>query len=134
MTQINTDGDTGEFPLKKETYEIIGICMTVHNVLGHGFLEIIYKDAIEIELQRRNIQYIREKEFKIFYDGILLPHKFYADFVIGNNIIFEVNALAAGVNDEHVAKMINYLKASDCKVGLLINFGKHKLEYRRIVF
>ncbi len=61
MAQINTDGNA-EFPLKKETYEIIGICMAVNNVLGHGFLEIIYKDAIEIELRKNNIPFARKKK------------------------------------------------------------------------
>jgi GxxExxY protein len=130
---MDTDKNADEFPQKEETYEIIGICMKVHKVLGHGFLEIVYKDAIEIELRKRNILYSREKEFKIYYEDIALPHKFYSDFVILDCIIFEVKAMAGGLNEEHLGKVINYLKVSGCKVGLLINFGKSKLEYRRIV-
>ena len=64
--------------------------MDVHRTLGHGFLEIVYKDAIEFELEKRNLSYEREKQYKIEYKGSILPHKFYADFVINDKIILEV--------------------------------------------
>ena len=70
------------FILKEETYEIIGLCMEVHNNLGAGFLEIVYKDALEYEFQSRNILYQREKEYCVNYKEVILPHKFYADFVV----------------------------------------------------
>ncbi|HWA33181.1 MAG TPA: GxxExxY protein [Cyclobacteriaceae bacterium] len=120
--------------LEAETYAIIGICIAVHKTLGHGFSEIVYKDAIELELQQRGIPYEREKEFKIDYKGIILPHRFYADFVINNEIILEAKAQEGGLADIQVPQTINYLKVSGCKVGLLVNFGRTKLEYRRLVF
>ena|ERR1043165_569052 len=120
--------------LETETYAIIGICITVHKTLGHGFSEIVYKDAIELELQQRGIPYEREKEFKIDYKGIILPHRFYADFVINNEIILEGKAQEGGLADIQVPQTINYLKVSGCKVGLLVNFGRTKLQYRRLVF
>ena len=82
-----------EIIYKKESYKIIGICMDVHNQLGPGFLEIVYKDALEFELKNANIPFKREKEYAINYKGINLPHKFYADFVVFDKIILEVKAV-----------------------------------------
>jgi GxxExxY protein len=119
------------FPLKNETFEIIGICMEVHRILGKGLLEIVYKDAIEYELNLKGISYERERVYKIEYKGILLPHHFIADFVI-NNIIVEVKAQNKTV-EEHYAQIINYITISKNKVGLLINFGESSLKYKRFV-
>jgi GxxExxY protein len=134
MTQIDTDGKWPDFLYKNLTYEVIGVCMDVHRTLGNGFLEIVYKDALEFELNNRKLDYEREKEYKIDYKGVILPHKFYADFVIGSSIILEVKAAEGGLADEQVAQTINYLKASGCRIGLLVNFGRTKLEYRRLIF
>ncbi len=121
------------FLFEKETFTIIGLCMNVHRILGHGFSEIVYKDAMTHEAKLRGITIEREKRFSIEYKGIILPHLFYADFVFFNNIIVEVKA-AGGINNEAIAQTLNYLKASDLKVGLLINFGRKSLEYRRLIF
>ena len=75
---------------KEESYQIIGICMEVHNNLGAGFSEIVYKDALELEFKNAKIEYSREKEYTVNYKGIILSHKFYADFVIFDKIILEV--------------------------------------------
>ncbi len=82
--------------------------MEVHNNLGAGFLEIVYKDALEYEFRKANIPYEREKMYEVNYKGIILPHKFYADFVVNENIILEVKAVA-GIADEFIAQAINYL-------------------------
>lgn len=118
---------------KEETYRIIGICMEVHNNLGAGFLEIVYKDALEYELRRAGILYEREKEYPVNYKGNILPHKFYADFVVLDKIILEVKG-KSGIADEHIAQAINYLKVSGNKLALIVNFGELKLNYKRIVF
>lgn len=125
---------TVELLLKDETYKVIGICMEAHRELGHGFLEIVYKDAIEYELNSRGIPYEREREYRITYKGTILPHHFFADFVVLDNIILEIKAAEGGLADANIAQTINYLKASGCKVGLLVNFGRHRLEYKRLVF
>jgi GxxExxY protein len=117
---------------KEESYEIIGICMEVHNNLGAGFLEIVYKDALEYEFKKANIPYEREKQYEVNYKGIVLPHKFYADFVVMNKIILEVKAVQR-IADEFVAQAINYLKVSDNRLALIVNFGELKLKYKRIV-
>lgn len=117
---------------KEESYHIIGKCMEVHNNLGAGFLEIVYKDALEYEFKKANILYEREKKYTVNYKGIILPHKFYADFVIMDKIILEIKAVQ-GIADEFVAQSINYLKVSDNRLALLVNFGELKLNYKRIV-
>jgi len=78
---------------------LIGKCFEVHNNLGPGFLEIVYKDALEYEFQMANISYEREKEYIVNYKNIILPHKFFADFVIFDKIILEVKAVS-GIADE----------------------------------
>jgi len=117
---------------KEESYQIIGKCMEVHNNLGAGFLEIVYKDALEYEFRKAGIAYEREKQYEVNYKGIILPHKFYADFVIYDKIILEVKAISS-ISDEFIAQAINYLKVSANQLALIVNFGELKLSYKRIV-
>ena len=117
---------------KEESYEIIGKCMEVHQELGHGFLEIVYKDALQILFERGEIFYEREKAYPIYFQKVLLPHQFYADFVVYDKIILEIKGIST-LNDEHIAQTINYLKVSGNRLGLLVNFGREKLEYKRLV-
>lgn len=105
--------------------------MEVHNNLGHGFLEIVYKDALEIEFKRNQIPFEREKEYPVNYKGIQLPHRFFADFIVYEKIILEVKGVN-GIHDEHVAQSINYLKVSKNQVALIVNFGEPKLRFKRI--
>ena len=114
----------------EETYKIIGICMEVHRTLGPGLLEVIYKDALEIEFKENNIVFEREKEFIIDYKGKILPHKFYADFIVNEDIILEVKAVKE-FSKEHIAQVLNYLKLADSEIGLLVNFQTKSLEYKR---
>jgi GxxExxY protein len=118
---------------KEEAFELVGICMEIHAALGYGFLEIVYKDALELELVNRIVEYEREKEYSIIYKGATLKHKFYADFVISNKIILEIKAIEGVIIDTFISKTINYLKVSNCKLGLIINFGRTKLDFKRIV-
>lgn len=106
--------------------------MEVHNQLGNGFLEIVYKDALEYEFRKANIFYEREKKYEVNYKGIILPHKFYADFVVFDKIILEIKGIS-GLANEHLAQTMNYLKVSDLKLGLLVNFGESKLNYQRVI-
>ena len=115
-----------------ESYQIIGKCMEVHNNLGAGFLEIVYKDALELEFQKAQIPYEREKQYEVNYKGVLLPHKFYADFVIYGKIILELKATRE-LNQIFTAQVLNYLKVSENKLGLLINFGELQLNIKRLV-
>jgi len=115
-----------------ESYQIIGICMEVHKVLGPGFLEAVYKDALEVEFQRAGIFYQREKVFEVEYKGVVLPHKFKSDFVVNNNIILEVKGVSS-IIEITIAQALNYLKVSQNKLALVVNFGEPSLSFKRIV-
>ncbi len=121
-----------ELLYKEETYRIIGKCMEVHNNLGAGFLEIVYKDALEYEFRKADIPFEREKMYEVNYKGIILPHKFYADFVVFDKIILEIKGIKA-IAEEHIAQGINYLKVSGNRLALLVNFGELKLNYKRLI-
>lgn len=121
-----------KYPLQEESYQVIGVCMEVHRILGRGLLEIVYKDAIEYELKRKSIPYEREKKYEVEYKDIILPHHFYADFVVYDNIILEVKA-QKGIVDEHYRWVINYLAISNCDLGLIVNFGEKSLVTKRVI-
>ena len=117
---------------KSESYKIIGACMEVHNQLGPGFLEIVYKDALEVELTNLGIPYCREKEYEVRYKDTVLPHKFYADFVVFGSIILEVKA-ALAIHENYQAQALNYLAVSREKLAIIVNFGETKLNFQRLV-
>lgn len=123
-----------QFLYKQETYDIIGICMEVHNNLGKGFSEIVYKDAMVLEAIGQSISFEKEKELTINYKGQILKHSFYADFLFFENIIVEVKAIDKEISAEHIAQTLNYIKVCNCTVGLIINFGRNSLEYKRLIF
>lgn len=122
-----------ELLYKADMYAIVGACMKVQNHLGHGFSEVVYKDALEIELDQKQVPYIREQAFDVFYMGRKLRHRFFADFLIHEKIILEVKSTAEGISREYISQTLNYLKVSKCKVGLIVNFGKCSLEYKRLL-
>ncbi|WP_026710427.1 GxxExxY protein [Flavobacterium filum] len=117
---------------KTESYKLVGILFEVHNNLGKGFSEIVYKDALEYEFKNSLIQFEREKEYSVNYKDTILKHKFYADFVVLDKIILEIKSCKS-LNDEHIAQCLNYLKVSNNKLAILVNFNKDSLEYKRII-
>lgn len=121
------------FPLRNETEKIINAGIEVHKHLGFGFLEIVYKDALEYEFKSRQIEYEREKEYVISYKDTILPHNFYADFVVFDSVVLEIKA-KNGIADEDMAQTLNYLKCSGCKVGLILNFSRKKIDIKRVIF
>ena len=122
----------GKFYLKEETYTIIGLCMEVHRILGKGHSEVVYKDALEYEFKLNSIPFEREKIYEIEYKDIVLPRKYVADFVLHNEIIFEVKAISQLTNSD-IKQTLNYLASSKNKLGLLANFGEDSLKYKRII-
>ncbi len=122
-----------EYLNKDLTYEIIGKCFEVHNNLGPGFLEIVYKDALQYEFSESNIPFEREVQYNVTYKDIILPHQFYADFVVFNSIILEVKAIST-ITDESIAQTINYLKVSENRIGLIVNFGEKSLKTKRLIY
>ena len=117
---------------KDECFQIIGKCMSVHRTLGQGFSEIVYKDALVIEFEKAKMPFSREKEFYINYKGIILPHQYFADFVVMDKIILEIKSVSE-IRSDFYAQTINYLKVSGLKLGLIVNFGEATLQYRRVV-
>ncbi len=119
---------------KDEVYQIIGIAMEVYNELGNGFLESVYQEAMEIESRKRNLPFVSQKTLKIRYKEFTLNKEFTADMIYFENIVVELKALER-LSGKEEAQIINYLKATGLKVGLLINFGlDKKLEWKRFVY
>lgn len=111
-----------ELIYKDEVYKIIGAAMEVHKELGCGFLEAVYQEAFEIELKGRKIPFESQKQLEIFYKGKRLEKEYSADVVCYGKIILELKALDRLTSKEE-SQILNYLKASGLKVGVLINFG-----------
>lgn len=106
--------------------------MEVHKILGRGLSESLYKDALEVEFNRNEIPYKREKGYEVTYKDIILQHKYYADFIVYDNIILEIKA-SKGIPDEFLAQTLNYMSIAKSKLGLLVNFGEDSLKYKRLV-
>ena len=122
-----------ELIFKEEVYAIIGATMDVHRELGSGFLESVYQEATEIELASRKIPSEEQKAIKIVYKGEMLKKEFVADLICFEKIIVELKAQDS-LSGREEAQVLNYLKATGIKLGLVINFGSHpKLEWKRLV-
>ena len=115
------------------TGEIISAAFEVHRTLGCGFLEAVYQEAMELELHSRGISFVSQQQLQIEYKGQLLKQKYKPDFLVDNYVIVEIKALACLTGVE-VSQVLNYLKASGCKVGLLLNFGARSLQKSRLVW
>ena len=117
---------------KIESYKIIGAAMEVHRELGSGFLEAIYQEALALEFERNDIPYKQEAKLEVNYKGQTLLKYYEADFICYDKIIVETKAINELIG-KHESQVINYLKATNCKLGLLINFGTESLEYKRLI-
>lgn len=112
------------------THSIIGCAMEVHNALGNGFQEVIYQRALAIEFETKEIYFLREQEMPLFYKGHEIGSR-RVDFLVENKVLVELKALVA-LEDVHLAQGLNYLTAYNLNIGLLINFGGMKLEFKRL--
>lgn len=119
---------------KDEVFAIVGAAMEVHRVLGPGFSEPVYQEAMEIETLSRQIPFVAQQRIQIRYKERFLSKEYVADMVCYDKIVVEFKALDCLTGREE-SQVINYLKATGFKVGVLINFGSHgKLEWERLVF
>lgn len=122
-----------DYPLKDETYRLIGACFEVYNEKGCGFTEPIYQECLEIELRMQRIPFDAQKELSLTYKGQPLTKSLVPDFFCFEQVIMEIKAVSA-LTDEHRAQVLNYLNAANLGVGLLVNFGHFpKLEYERVI-
>jgi len=106
--------------------------MEVHSQLGAGFLEVIYKEALEYEFYLAGIPYEREKRYQVTYKDVVLQRQYQADFVVFDSIILEVKGVPF-ITNIFIAQCINYLKVSGNRLAILVNFGEERLSYKRIV-
>lgn len=113
------------------THKIIGAAMKVHSTLGNGFQEVIYQRAMEIEMPKYGLSFLRELEMPIFYDDQQIGTR-RVDFLVEDQIMVELKALTQ-LEDVHLAQAINYLEAYKLEIGLLLNFGAKSLEFRRLI-
>ena len=121
-----------ELLFREEVFRLVGFCMEIHRELGKGHDEVIYKDALVVDLQRAGIAFAREVKYEVIYKGVVLPHHGRADLVIWDKILFEAKATDR-LADVHVKQVLNYLAASKLELGLLVNFGADSLEWKRVV-
>ena len=131
MARINTNGK--ELIARDEVYAIVGAAMEVHTELGAGFAEAVYQEAMEIELALKGVPFERQKRINIAYKGRPLESEFIADLICYGSIIVELKAIReTGKREE--AQVINYLRATGLRVGLIINFGDPgRLDWDRYV-
>jgi GxxExxY protein len=121
-----------EIVFKDESYLIIGACMEVHKKLGAGFLESVYSEALETEFRKLNIPFEREKKLQIYYEGKPMKKYFKVDFVCFGTIIVELKS-SGFITAIDRRQSLNYLKATQFKLGIMVNFGTSSLAYKRIV-
>ncbi len=113
------------------TYRIIGAAMTVHNALGYGYKEEVYERALEVELSQREIPVSRQHRVEVTHGGIPVA-LFMLDLFVDETVVVEVKAFPHTLTADELGQVIGYLKATGAAVGLLINFGRRRLEYRRV--
>ena len=117
----------------QRTFAIIGAAMEVHRQLGCGFLEAVYQEALTLELDARGIPSRRQVELPISYKGQKLNTSYRTDFICYDSVIVELKALSK-ISGTEESQILNYLKASGCETGLLLNFGTRSLEYKRFIW
>ena len=113
------------------TERIIGAAMSVHNALGVGFLEKVYENALVHELRKMGLSTEQQRPIPVFYDGVCVGD-YIADLIVDGKVLLELKAVS-GFSDEHSAVCLNYLRCTNLPVCMLINFGKPRLQFKRLV-
>jgi len=116
---------------KDLSYKIIGVAMQVYNTLGYGFLEKVYENSMMVKFRKERVKAEQQKSLTVYFENEVVG-EYFADIVVEDEIIVELKT-ADKINEIHKVQVLNYLKTTGLKLGILINFGKHKLEYTRLV-
>jgi GxxExxY protein len=119
-----------KFPHQELTKSIIGIYYDVYNEMGHGFLEKVYQNAMIVELQSRGFEIESQKRINVYYKQTIVG-EYIPDIIVNNSVIVELKCVEY-INESHQAQLINYLKSTECEVGLLLNFGNDPQFLRKI--
>ena len=117
---------------KQESYELVNAAIAVWQTLGYGFLEKVYENALAVEFRKRNIPFEQQKPITVLYEGESVGD-YFADFMVYDKIILELKT-AREIANEHLAQTLNYLKATEIKLALILNFGPKKMEFKRLVY
>ena len=120
-----------KYPSKELTKQIIGVAMEVHSHLGSGFPENVYEEAMVVEFELRGINFERQKSFDVLYKGVKVK-QFICDILIDGQVLVELKSIK-NLTDIEMAQVLNYLKATGLRIGLLFNFGAKSLEWKRII-
>ena len=122
-----------EFPLKDETYRILGACFEIYNEMGRGFLEPVYQECLELELRLQEIPFESQVTLELEYKGHKPDKRYQPDLICFESVVVEIKATSS-LSIDHEAQLLNYMNAGAFEVGLLVNFGHYpKLEYTRLV-
>ena len=116
---------------KELSYKVVGLAMEVHKKLGYGFLEKVYENAMMILLEKEGIHAEQQVPISVYFEGEIVG-EYFADILVDDKIVLELK-VSDNIADSHRAQMLNYLKAIDLTLGIIVNFGRKKLEYERIV-
>ncbi|MBI5408740.1 MAG: GxxExxY protein [Nitrospirae bacterium] len=128
---MNTNIHEERILYKDVSYKITGLAMEVYNKLGYGFLEKVYENSLVVLFKRENIRAQQQVPVKVSFEGTLVG-EYFADILVEDKIILELKSIER-ITDIHKAQALNYLKATGLRLAILINFGKKKLEYERVV-
>ena len=120
------------FEHKEITEQTIGAAFEVHKILGYGFLEKVYQKAMQVELKERGLETESEKAIKVKFKNHVVGD-YFADLIVDKNVVVELK-VAEKYNPKDEAQLINELKATATRIGLLINFGREKVEFKRLVY
>jgi GxxExxY protein len=137
MPQMNTDETqiatrAKDYSLRPVTHQLIGAAFEVHNILGYGFLERVYQRALQVELEARDVNAELEPKIKVRFKGVIVGD-YAADLLVASQIIVELKTDPT-YQTTHESQLLNELRGTGLKLGFLINFGREKLEYKRMVF
>ena len=131
MSKERQNLSEGEFLHKDLTRQIIGAAMKVHRALGCGFLESVYEEALAVELSLQNVPFEKQKSLDVFYRQKKVK-QFVCDFLVAEAVLVELKAIRE-LTEAQKAQVLNYLRATNLKLGLLLNFGASSLQYKRVI-